>query len=76
MPFFVGQLEQCPTVFKESFRKIYQQFKIVDHPLEVKGIKANSGDKQFYKILIENSKIGLRYDGNKTNILCFLYNEC
>jgi mRNA-degrading endonuclease RelE of RelBE toxin-antitoxin system len=75
MPLFVDQLEKCPTKFKEPFRKIYEQLKIVDHPLETKGIKTSSGNKQFFKIMVENSRIGLKYDNKKAVIICFLYNE-
>lgn len=75
--FFIDSLEKCPADFQESFRKVYQQLKIVDHPQEVKGIIPTSTDKAFFKILIGKSRIGLHYDKKKKKavIISFLHNE-
>ncbi len=74
-PFFIEQLEKCPIAFKESFRKIYQQLRIVDKPLEVKGVKPVNGDKNLYKIEIGKSRIGLVVKGKTIVIRCFLHNQ-
>ena len=72
--FFIEQLFTCPPQFQQRFRKIYQQLRIVDHPLEVKGISRSATDK-FYKITIDKSSIGLNQRGNKLFVVCFLYNQ-
>ena len=72
--FFIDQLMACPIQFQQRFRKIYQQLKIVDHPIEVKGITKTATDK-FYKITIDKSTIGLNLRGNKLIIVCFLTNQ-
>ncbi len=60
--FFIESLEKCPVSFQEDFRKIYQQLKIVDHPLEVKDIQSSATNRAFFKIFIGKSRIGLHYD--------------
>ncbi len=67
------QLMACPARFQQQFRKIYQQLRIVDHPLEVKGITRTT-DK-FYKITIDKSSIGLNQKGQKLFVVCFLYKQ-
>ncbi len=72
---FIEQLQKCPQPFQEKFRKAYQQLRVVDKPLEIKNIVADTHTKNFYK-LIEESKIGLQIKGSKLHILCFLRNQC
>jgi len=50
---FVEQFEKCPAQFQEKFRKVYQQLKAVDKPLEVKNIVASIHTKNFYKLFID-----------------------
>ena len=46
---FIEELVFCPKGFQQDFRKIYQQLKTVDNPLEVKGImKYKSGRHKIY----------------------------
>lgn len=71
--FFYMQLAVCPPEFQNAFRKIYQQLKIVDNPLEVKSITKVS--KNFYRITIHNSRISLKIAAGKATIGLFLYNE-
>ena len=71
--FFYRQLAFCPAEFQEKFRKIYQQLKIVDDPLEIKAISQIS--KGFYKVTIQKSRISLKTTGHKAIIGLFLFNE-
>jgi hypothetical protein len=71
---FIQQLQKCPIVFQEKFRKVYQQLKIVDKPSEIKNIIASS-TVSYYKLYIDQSRIGLLVKDNKLYILCFLYNQ-
>ncbi len=71
--FFIEQLQICPLEFQQKFRKAYQQFKVVDKPEEVKGVVKI--EKNLYKLVIEKSRIALRYDGARLTIGCFLYNQ-
>lgn len=73
--FFIEQLEKCPKAFQEKFRKVYQQLKVVDQPLEVKNVVASTHSKNFYKVFIDESRIGLQVKSGKLYILCFLYNQ-
>lgn len=70
---FFDSFASCPKYFQHQFRKIYQQLKIADNPLEVKGIEKIS--KGYYKIRVHNSRIALKVNGNKATIGQFLYNE-
>ncbi|HMO60809.1 MAG TPA: hypothetical protein PKC39_05380 [Ferruginibacter sp.] len=72
--FFVEQLQKCPPAFQQKFRKVYQQLKVVDKPLEVKGVVASTHSNFFYKLFIGDSRIGLQVKGGKLYMLCFLYN--
>lgn len=70
---FVNELLFCPKEFQQDFRKIYQQLKIVDNPLEIRGIrKYKTG---IYKIYIWKSRISLKINGQQAHIGMFLYNE-
>jgi mRNA-degrading endonuclease RelE of RelBE toxin-antitoxin system len=73
--FFVEQLQKCPISFQQKFRLIYQQLKIVEKPTDVKNIVVNSGNKDFYKLYINESRIGMMVKDSKLYILCFLYNQ-
>jgi mRNA-degrading endonuclease RelE of RelBE toxin-antitoxin system len=72
---FVDQLQKCPVSFQQKFKLIYQQLKIVDKPADVKNISANSGNKNYYKLYIDESRIGMMVKDAKLYILCFLYNQ-
>lgn len=71
---FIDQLQKCPTSFQQKFRVTYQQLKIVDTPTEVKNIYSTSA-KNYYKLYIEESKIGMKVKDSTLHILCFLYNQ-
>jgi len=73
--FFVFQLQKCPVAFQHKFKLIYQQLKIVDKPADVKNITAITGNKNYYKLYIEESRIGMMMKDGKLYILCFLYNQ-
>lgn len=70
---FFKSLRFCPDYFQLQFRKIYQQLKTADHPLDVKGIEFVA--KGYYKIHIQNSRIALKVRSGKAIIGQFLYNE-
>ena len=72
---FIEQFRKCPVSFKEKFRKVYQQLKIVDKPQEVKGITTSMHTKNYYKLTIEESRIGMLVKSGKLHISCFLYNQ-
>ena len=72
---FYNQLEKCPNDFLTKFRKVYQQLKIVDNPLEVKGKTTVKGNTNLFKLYIDNSRIGLEVENDKLFISCFLYNQ-
>jgi hypothetical protein len=72
---FSSQLDKCPIEFLTEFRKIYQQLKIVDSPTEVKSIVYVKGKDNFFKLYINESRIGLEIEGNKLYISCFFYNQ-
>jgi hypothetical protein len=73
--FFIEQLEKCPIEFQLKFRKIYQQLKIVDKPLEVKGIFRNKLNKNNYKLIIDESRISLNYENDILTLVCFYFNQ-
>ena len=70
---FIEELLFCPKGFQQDFRKIYQQLKTVDNPLEVKGIRKYKSGR--YKIYIQKSRISLKVKGYQGSIGMFLYNE-
>ena len=70
---FIVQFQQCPLDFQKKFRKVYQQLKIVDSVNEVKG--TTFVNKKFYKLIIDNSRIALKVEGEKITIGLFLFNE-
>ncbi len=70
---FLDELLYCPKAFQQDFRKIYQQLKIVDNPLEIRGIRKYKTGR--YKIYIWKSRIALKVKGNQAHIGMFLYNE-
>ncbi len=72
---FFDQLEKCPLSFQKEFRKIYQQLKIVDSPIEIKSIEKYKSNKKYFKIVIQKSRISIKIDRGKLIIVCFLYNE-
>ena len=72
--FFINQLQKCPTSFQQKFRVTYQQLKIVDTPTEVKNIHSTS-DKNYYKLYIGESRVGMKVKDATLYILCFLYNQ-
>lgn len=74
-PLFIEQLEKCSIEFQNEFRKIYQQLKIVDKPLEVKGIYKNKLNKNNYKLFIDKSRISLNYEHDILIFACFYYNQ-
>jgi predicted nucleotide-binding protein (sugar kinase/HSP70/actin superfamily) len=72
--FFIEQLQKCPSSFQQKFRVAYQQLKIVDTPTEVKNIYSTSA-KNYYKLYIDESKIGMKVKDSTLHILYFLYNQ-
>ena len=72
---FVDQLQKCPISFQQKFKLIYQQLKIVEKPTDVKNIVANAGNKDYYKLYFEDSRIGMMVSNSNLYILCFLYNQ-
>lgn len=72
---FIEQLEKCTIEFKNQFRTIYQQLKIVDKPLEVKGIYRNNLNKKNYKLFIDKSRISLNFEDGVLIFACFYYNQ-
>jgi mRNA-degrading endonuclease RelE of RelBE toxin-antitoxin system len=73
--FFLEQLDKCPIEFQKDFRKIYQQLKIVDSPLEIKGVEKYLTNKKHFKLTIDKSKIIMKVDKEILQIACFLYNQ-
>ena len=71
---FIDQLKKCPTSFQQKFRVSYQQLKIVDTPMEVKNVHSTSA-KNYYKLYIEESRVGMKVKDSALHILCFLYNQ-
>ena len=71
---FVEQFAMCPINFQEKFRKIYQQLKIVDSPTEVKEV-SRTKEKDFFRLYIDKSRIGMHKSGTELRITCFLYNQ-
>jgi hypothetical protein len=74
-PLFIIQLLKCSVDFQNEFRKVYQQLKIVDYPTEVKGIKNVLGQKAFFKLYLDRSRIGMELENDCLRIACFLYNQ-
>lgn len=74
-PNFIAALLKCPEDFQLKFRMAYQQLKIVNHPLDVKGVRPMMGYSKVYKLFIDKSRISLRWKGEKLVIPCFLYNQ-
>lgn len=74
-PLFAEVLLKCPVEFQLQFRKVYQQLKVVDKPLEVKNMVPIKGGKGYYKLTINKSKIGIRFTGKAVHINTFLYCE-
>ena len=72
--FFINQLQKCPSSFQQKFRVAYQQLKIVDTLTEVKNIHSTSA-KNYYKLYIEESRIGMKVKDSTLHILCFVYNQ-
>lgn len=70
---FVDELLFCPKEFQQDFRKIYQQLKIVDNPLEIKGIRKYKPGR--YKIYLWKSRISMKVKARQCSIGMFLYNE-
>jgi mRNA-degrading endonuclease RelE of RelBE toxin-antitoxin system len=73
--FFLEQLEKCPIEFQKNFRKIYQQLKIVDKPIEVKGVEKYLTNKKYYKLTVDKSKIILRLQKENLQVSFFLFNQ-
>lgn len=72
---FIEQLEKCTIEFQTEFRKIYQQLKVVDKPLEVKRIYRNKLNKNNFKLLIDESRISLNFAEGVLTFACFYYNQ-
>ncbi|MFT3946817.1 MAG: hypothetical protein QM763_07575 [Agriterribacter sp.] len=70
---FVNELLFCPKDFQQDFRKIYQQLKIVDNPLEIRSIRRYKTGR--YKIYLWKSRISLKIKGHQAYVGMFLYNE-
>lgn len=70
---FMEHLVRCPPDFQLKFRKIYQQLKAADGPLEIQGIRSYRKGK--YKIVIGNSRIAMKVKSDVVTIGQFLYNE-
>ena len=72
---FIDQLKKCPLSFQMSYRKIYQQLKVVDEPTEVKGITKNRTKQNEYKLFLEKSRIAIKIENDILKFICFTYNE-
>ena len=72
---FKEQFKKCPIAFQLEFRKIYQQLRVVDNPLEVKNVVANRHSHNYYKLRICKSRIGMSVQSGKLHIANFLYNQ-
>ena len=72
---FKEQFKKCTLPFQLEFRKVYQQLKVVDKPVEVKNIIAVGYIKNYYKLTIDKSRIGMLVKSGKLHIACFLYNQ-
>jgi hypothetical protein len=59
-PLFFEKFRKCPNSFQIAFKKIYQQLKVVDDPLEIKCITRNYTNKKHYKLLLDKSRISLK----------------
>ena len=70
---FINELLLCPKAFQQDFRKIYQQLKIVDDPLEIKEIRKFKTGR--YKIYLRKSRVALKVKAKQCYIGMFLYNE-
>ena len=71
--FFLMQLQKCPVEFISQFGKIFLQLEIVDKPTDIKNIYT-TGSKGFYKLKLQDARVGLFWDGKVLKIVCFLYN--
>ncbi|MBO9594818.1 MAG: hypothetical protein J7599_18080 [Niabella sp.] len=71
--YFMEHLVRCPLDFQLKFRKIYQQLKVAEDPLEIQGIRFYKKGK--YKIFIDNSRIAMKVKGDTATIGQFLHNE-
>jgi hypothetical protein len=74
-PLFFEQFRKCPISFQIAFRKIYQQLKVVDDPLEIKCITSNYTNKKHYKLLLDKSRISLKVEKNQLVVIGFFYNQ-
>ena len=72
---FIEQLKKCPLSFQLIFRKVYQQLKVVDDPIEVKGIMKNKTKQNDYKLFLGKSRIALKIENDILKFICFTYNE-
>jgi hypothetical protein len=72
---FFEQFEKCPISFQNAFRKVYQQLKVVDDPLEIKNIRRNYTNKRQMKLFIDKSRISLHVEKNKITVVGFFYNQ-
>ena len=72
---FMEQFKKCPVSFQTQFRKAYQQLKVVDKPAVVKNITSISHLKNYYRLIIHKSRIGMHIKSGKLYIDCFLYNQ-
>lgn len=70
-PLFFEQFEKCPISFQNAFRKVYQQLKVVDDPLEIKNIRTNYTNKKQLKLFIDKSRISLYVEKNKITVVGF-----
>lgn len=73
--YFLEQLDKCPIEFQKDFRKIYQQLKIVDSPIEIKAVEKYLTNKNYFKLTIDKSKIIIKVNKNIAGIACFIYNQ-
>ena len=71
---FIDQLQKCPTSFQQKIRVTYQQLKIVETPTAVKNVHSTSA-KSYYKLYIEERRVGMKVKDSTLHILCFLYNQ-
>ena len=72
---FKEQFKKCPVSFQLEFRKAYQQLKIVDKPTEVKNVSEIKHKKNYYKLAIDKSRIGMAIKLRKLYITSFLFNQ-
>lgn len=72
---FVVHLKRCPNEFKQLFRHIYEKMEAAKTLKEVEGVEAYNNSKTHFKLEVDKSRIGIRLQGGKVVIVCFIFNQ-